>query len=55
MRLIRGFYRRCNSKFFLIKSTWQTQKTDLKYRNEIEIEVQFRFARQNVQNITRKI
>ena len=26
------------------------QKTDLKYRNEIEIEIQFRFVRQNVQN-----
>lgn len=26
------------------------QKTDLKYRNEIEIEFQFRFVRQNVQN-----
>lgn len=26
------------------------QKTDLKYRDEIEIEFQFRFARQNVQN-----
>ena len=45
-----GFYRRCNSKFFLIKSTWQTQKTDLKYKIEIEIEFQFRFVRQNVQN-----
>lgn len=31
------------------------QKTDLKYRNEIEIEIQFRFVRQNVQNITCKI